>query len=88
VAGTQLWLRQNFRGTMMLDLETSSYRGVSAPIRHHDGGNFLFDVVYRDQDPPIATPQAPLLGRTAPIIVGNRVYLAENWAVTCIEHAP
>ena len=88
VAGTRLWLRQNFRGTMMVDLATSAYRGVSAPIRHHDGGAFQWDVVYRDQDPPIRTPQRPLMGRTAPIIVGDRVYLAENWGITCIEHAP
>lgn len=88
VAGTQLWMRQNFRGTLMLDLANGRYRGVSAPIRHHDGGNFSFDVVYRDQGPPIRTPQAPLLGRTAPAIAGGRVYLAENWAVTCIESAP
>ncbi len=88
VAGTQLWLRQNFRGTMMVDLATSRYRGVSAPIRHHDGGNFQWDVVYKDQPPAIAPAHAPALGRTAPIIVDARVYLAENWAVTCIEHAP
>lgn len=88
VAGTQLWMRQNFRGTMVLDLATSRYRGVSAPIRHHDGGNFSWDVVYRDQGPPIRTPQPPLMGRTAPTIAAGRVYLAENWAITCIEHAP
>lgn len=88
VAGTQLWLRQNFRGTMVLDLATSSYRGVSAAVRHHDGGTFNWDVVYQDQDPPVTTPQAPLLGRTAPIVVGNRVYQAENFGLTCIEHAP
>lgn len=88
VAGNQLWLRQNFRGTMVVDLTTSSQRGVSAPIRHNDGGNFVWDVVYKDQPPAIDTPQAPLLGRVAPIVVGNRVYQTENWAVTCIEHKP
>lgn len=88
VAGSHLWLRQNFRGTMVLNLDNSTYRGVSAPIRHYDGGNFFWDVVYRDQGPPIRTPQRPLMGRTAPIIVGTRVYFAENWALTCIEHAP
>ena len=87
MAGTQLWLRQNFRGTMMLDLASSGYRGVSAVVRHHDGGTFNWDVVYRDQDPPLASAHAPLLGRTAPIVVGNRVYQAENWGITCIEHA-
>jgi outer membrane protein assembly factor BamB len=88
VAGNQLWLRQNFRGTMVVDLTTSIARGVSAPIRHNDGGNFVWDVVYRDQPPAIDTPQAPLLGRIAPIVVGNHVYQTENWAVTCIEHKP
>jgi hypothetical protein len=87
VAGSQLWLRQNFRGTMVLDLATSSARGVSAPIRHHDGGVFMWDVVYQDQGPPIATSQPSVLGRTAPIIVEGRVYLAENWGITCIESA-
>ncbi len=88
VGGTRLWMRQNFRGTMMLDLATGTYRGVTAPIRHHDGGNFGWDVVYKDQGPPIRTSQPPLMGRTAPIIVGERVYLAENWGITCVEHAP
>jgi hypothetical protein len=88
VAGTQLWLRQNFRGTMMVDLATSSYRGVSACVRHHDGGTFNWNVVYQDQDPPLASANAPVLGRTAPIVVGSRVYQAENWGITCIEHAP
>jgi outer membrane protein assembly factor BamB len=88
VAGTQLWMRQNFRGTMVVDLATSNYRGVSAEVRHRDGGNFNWDVVYRDQGSPVATAHRPVLGRTAPIVVGTRVYQAENWGVTCIEHAP
>ena len=88
VAVNQLWLRQNFRGTMVLDLSNSNYRGVSAHIRHRDGGNFNWDVVYKDQDPPIRTSQAPMMGRMSPIVVGDRVYHAENWGITCIEHAP
>lgn len=88
VAGTQLWLRQNFRGTLMIDLATSTARGVSAEVRNRDGGVFNFDVVYRDTGSPVATPQWFTLGRSAPVIVGGRVYIAEDWGVTAIEHRP
>ena len=88
VAGTQLWLRQNFRGTLMIDLATSTARGVSAEIRNRDGGVFNFDIVYKESGSPIATPQWFTLGRTAPVIVGGRVYIAEDWGITAIEHRP
>jgi hypothetical protein len=88
VGGTQLWLRQNFRGTQVHDLASSTARGVTAEIRHRDGGNFMFDVVYKDQDPPIATSEAPLLGRTAPAISGSRVYIAETFGITALERKP
>ncbi len=87
VAGTQLWLRQNFRGTQMIDLANATARGVSAAIRHRDGGTFNFDIVYKDQNPPIATPQTTVMGRTAPIIAGGRVYFTESWGLTAVEHA-
>ena len=86
VGGTYLWLRQNFRGTQVINLADSSTRGVSAEVRVRDGGNFLFDVVYKDQMPTIGVSQNATLGRTAPIISGPRVYIAENFGVTAIEH--
>ena len=88
VAGSQLWLRQNFRGTQVLDLDASAGRGVTAEIRSRDGGVFNFDVVYKEIGRPVRTPQTPTLGRTAPAIVGGRVFLAEEWGVTVLEHRP
>ena len=88
VAGTQLWLRQNFRGTQVIDLATSTARGVSAEIRNRDGGTFNFDVVYRDSGSPVAHPQPSTMGRSAPAIVGGRIFIAEDWGVTAIEHRP
>ncbi len=88
VAGTQLWLRQNFRGTQMIDLATSTAHGVSAEVRNRDGGVFNFDVIYKDTGDPIATPQWYTLGRSAPVIVGGRVYFAEDWGITALEHRP
>jgi hypothetical protein len=87
-AGTQLWLRQNFRGTQVIDLATSTARGVSAEIRNRDGGTFNFDVVYKDSGNPIGRPQTIALGRSAPVIVNGRVFIAEDWGVTAIEHRP
>lgn len=88
VAGPQLWLRQNFRGTLVLDLDSRTQRGVSAEIRNRDGGVFNFDVVYRDSGSPVATPQTVPLGRAASVIVDGRVYILENWGLTAIEHRP
>ncbi|MBI3858133.1 MAG: PQQ-like beta-propeller repeat protein [Planctomycetes bacterium] len=88
VGGSTLWLRQNFRGTQMIDLATSSARGVTAEVRNRDGGMFNFDVVYKDQMPTIGVSQNSPLGRTAPIISGSRVYIAESFGLTAIEHKP
>lgn len=87
-AGSQLWMRQNFRGTLVLDLDTRTSRGVSAEIRNRDGGFFDFDVVYRDSGLPVGRPQPVPLGRAAPAIVDGRVYILEDWGVTAIEHRP
>ncbi len=87
-AGSQLWLRQNFRGTLMIDPAARTARGVSAEIRNRDGGIFNFDVVYRDSGSTVATPQPVPLGRAAPVIVAGRVYILEDWGLTAIEHRP
>jgi outer membrane protein assembly factor BamB len=87
-AGNQLWLRQNFRGTLMLDLDARTTHGVSAEIRNRDGGLFNFDIVYRDSGSPVGRPQPVPLGRAAPAIVDGRVYILEDWGLTAIEHRP
>lgn len=86
IGGTYLWLRQNFRGTQMINLADSTTRGVSAEVRNRDGGTFNFDVVYKDTGSPTSTSQNTMMGRTAPIISGTRVYFAENWGITAVEH--
>jgi hypothetical protein len=86
VGGTYLWLRQNFRGTQMINLADSTARGVTAEVRNRDGGMFNFDVVYKDQMPTIGVTQNSPAGRTAPIISGSRVYIAESFGITAIEH--
>lgn len=89
VGGNVLWLRQNFRGTQTIHLQTSAHRFVSAAVRNRDGGTFNADVVYVDQgSEAVATAQQPLEGRMAPSIVGTRVYQSEYFGVTCLEHKP
>ena len=89
VAGDFVWLRQTFRGTQVINLKTSAHRFVAAEVRHRDGGNFGADIVYANEPRDLpATYQPPLSGRTSPIVVGSSAYLAETFAVTCIEHRP
>jgi hypothetical protein len=86
IGGTHLWLRQGFRGTQMINLADSTTRGVTAEIRDRDGGIFNFDVVYKDQLPTIGVSQNSPQSHIAPIISGSRVYIAENFGITAIEH--
>jgi hypothetical protein len=89
VGGDWLWLRQDFRGTQVINLTSSEHRFVSAPIRHNDGASFFADVVYTDtRNPAVRTSQRPATGRAAPAIAGSRVYQCEEFGITCLEHAP
>jgi hypothetical protein len=102
VGGVYLWLRLAFRGTQNIRLSDTKHHHVSARVRHEDGGNFGADVVYFDQPArQTATPnavteglsgavvsQSNFEGRTAAVIVGDRVYLAERFGVTALEHRP
>jgi outer membrane protein assembly factor BamB len=89
VGGTQLWMRQNFRGTQMADLNTSTGYKVEAQVRNWDGGDFSgYDIIYLDQPPPPDTAQREIAGRVAPILCAPRVYIAETYGITAIEHRP
>ena len=102
VGGDYLWLRQAFRGTQNIRLSDTRHHHVSARVRHEDGGNFGADVVYFDQPArQTATPnavvegqggavvsQSNFEGRTAAVISGDRVYIAERFGVTALEHRP
>lgn len=87
VGGNYLWLRQNFRGTQNINLATSTSRGVQVQIKVRDGGNFSgFDIKYQDAEPVIGTSQRTMTGRAAPALAGDRVYIAETFCITAIEH--
>lgn len=94
VAGNYLWLRQDFRGTQVINLANSTYEYVTAQVRYLDGGQFNVYVVYVNNPPAwmsdnydaVQTSMYPYMGRSAPIVVGSRVYLTESFGVTCIEH--
>jgi hypothetical protein len=101
VGGDYLWLRQAFRGTQNIRLTDSRHHHVSARVRDEDGGIFNADVVYFDlPKDQTATPnavteggtvvvsQSNFEGRTAAVIAGSQVYLAERFCVTALEHRP
>ncbi|MBK7222361.1 MAG: PQQ-like beta-propeller repeat protein [Saprospiraceae bacterium] len=96
VAGDQVWLRQAFRGTQMIDMDQGSARLVVAPIRYNDGGNFSgADVNYIDQRPalpqgtygPYLMPNRPTEGRTPPAFAHGKIYIAEHFGIVCLETA-
>ncbi|AXA36937.1 MAG: hypothetical protein D6691_11075 [Candidatus Hydrogenedentota bacterium] len=88
VAGPWLWLRQNFRGTQVVNLLTSSHRYVQAQIRYYDGGMFFCDVVYRNVPPPIETAEVPIRGRAGVVVVDQLAFFTETFGVTALEHEP
>jgi len=88
VCGPWLWLRQNYRGTQMVNLYTSAHRFVSARIRSEDGGYMPWDIVYRDTVPGITSAEQPLLGRAGVVVVNATGYMTENFGVTAMEHMP
>jgi len=93
--GKYLWLRQDFRGTQVIDLTTSNSRYVIAPVRNHDGGYWISDIAYFDWEPyfsnyqvgHVITSMQTMYGRTAPAIAGNLVFIAENFCIIAIENS-
>jgi len=88
--GKYLYLRQNFRGTSVINLETSEHHRISAIYRHWDGGGWYSPLNYAQGDGDTVrvprTPPAPD-GRVPPIIAEGKLYFTENFAVTCMETA-
>ncbi len=89
--GDYLWLRQHFRGTQVINLNTSQYVLAQVTTRYSDGGNFSgAHICYRNQNPgnngPYLTTQQSTMGRTAAVITGNYVFLAEEFGIVAIEH--
>jgi len=84
--GQYLYLRQEFRGTKLIDLKTSQSRMIQATVRTRDGGRWDADVVYRDTGAPPRTSQPQLAGKTAVVMAGDKLIIAEPFGITCIEH--
>jgi hypothetical protein len=84
--GSLLYLRQRFRGTKVIDLQQSSSHLIQAAIRTRDGGTWLADVVYRDRGGLPRSSQPALGGREAVVIAGDKLFFAEEYGVTCVEH--
>ncbi|MBK6764801.1 MAG: PQQ-binding-like beta-propeller repeat protein [bacterium] len=96
VAGDYLWLRQNFRGTQVINLSNSTYRYAQTSIRNYDGGLFNADIMYAESPTPamdrgydvVQTAHHPYEGRVAPVISGSYVYFSESFGIVCAEHQP
>lgn len=94
VGGEYLWMRQNFRGTQVINLNTSVWEMVQADIRFNDGGNFSGShICYLDQvqnnhylGTPFILPQQPFMYRTPPAIAGNYVIIVEDFGIVAIEN--
>jgi hypothetical protein len=94
IGGPHIWMRQNFRGTQVIDLETSQHTLVEVTTRYNDGGGFNnAHICYRNQgidlgydNVPFITSQPATAGRTAPAIAGKYVFIAEYFGIVAIEH--
>ncbi len=94
VGGPFLWMRQNFRGTQAINLETSQHSLVSVTTRYNDGGGFAnAHICYRNNgidigydNVPCITSQRAISCRTAPAIAGKYVFIAEHFGIVAIEH--
>lgn len=93
--GKYLYLRQDFRGTQVINLENSTSSHIVAPIRNQDGGYWMADICYFDQSPPYNFKSGPVItrnqsvtGRTAPSLAYNLIFIAETFGIVAIEHDP
>jgi len=91
--GTWLYLRQDFRGTVCINLSTSASRLVSVAHSYQDGGNFAnADIIHagnRDTGARVPSTSLPAIhGRVPPAISGQALYFCERWCVVAAEHAP
>ncbi|MDZ7316181.1 MAG: PQQ-like beta-propeller repeat protein [candidate division KSB1 bacterium] len=87
VSGNLLWMRQNFRGTQVIDLTTADYSYVQVEAQVRDGGDFTganFWYVYNEINLP-ETSQPHWQGRVAPSFAGGFAFWCENYGVVCVE---
>jgi hypothetical protein len=97
VGGRMLYLRQSFRGTSCVDLDTSSGARISALYRYRDGGGWISPVNYAtgqrqgnprrwsDRVPRVPRSPAATRGRVGPTVAGDKLLFTETFGVTCVE---
>jgi hypothetical protein len=88
-AGRFCYWRQRFRGTYAIDLTERRHYAIQAEVRSRDGGTWNAPVMYVDTDEARLprTPGPATQGRVGATVANGRLYLAENYGVTAIEHA-
>jgi len=91
--GNMLFLRQNFRGTVGINLTNANATMISTVYKTRDGGTWYPDMCYEDEYPPRAgdreVPQSTnpeVGGRVGPAISGTCIYFTEDFCLTCMEH--
>ena len=90
VGGGYLYLRQNFRGTVAMQLSTANDRAISNEYKTRDGGTWLGDVCYAGNYDsgariPTTTNAGATGGRSPVAVSGSRLYLVESFALTSVE---
>jgi len=87
--GRFCYWRQRFRGTYAMDLTERRHHAIQVEVRTRDGGTWDAPVMYVDTD-EAHLPRTPALatqGRVGATVANGRLYLAETYGVTAIEHA-
>lgn len=90
VGGRFLYLRQNFRGTSVINLETSDHHRISAIYRRWDGGGWHSPINFaQGEGSPVRVPRTPPApaGRVGPAIAEGKLFFTEHFAVVCAESA-
>ena len=87
--GRFCYWRQRFRGTYALDLVERRHHAIQVEVRSRDGGTWNAPVMYVDTSEARLprTPGVATQGRVGATVANGRLYLAESYGVTAIEHA-
>ena len=87
--GRFCYWRQRFRGTYAMDLQAREHSAIQVEVRTRDGGTWNAPVMYADTS-AVGLPRTPshaTEGRVGATVANHRLYLAETYGVTAIEHA-
>lgn len=87
VFGNQIWMRQNFRGTQMINLTNANHTYIQAEAQNRDGGNFSGANITYFTTPDFIpeNPQTHWQGRVAPSLSGGYIFIVESYGIVCVE---